>query len=102
MSILMVAILAWGKDMIIQSVHSIQEVHNLKRRLDLEDTDYIIHDNEFLLPIRFDHANRELTESEQIEWLQKMVYPSLVKAGRMHKKGHNKIHKYNALNDQWI
>jgi hypothetical protein len=98
----MVAILSWDKDMIIQPVRSVQEAHNLKRRLCLEDTDYIIHDSVFLCPIKFDHAIRELMESEQVEWVQTMVYPSLVKEGRMHKKGNGKIHKYNALNDRWV
>jgi hypothetical protein len=99
---LMVAILSWNKDLIIQRVRSIEEARNLKQRLDREDTDYIVHDGVFLCPIKFDHANRELTESEQIEWLQSEVYPSLVREGRMDKKGHGKIHHYNALNERWI
>ena len=98
----MVAILSWNKDMIIQPVNSIQEVHNLKRRLAREDTEYIIHDSVFLCPIRFDHANRELTESEQLEWLMTEVYTALEGEGRMHKKGHGKIHHYDATKERWV
>ena len=82
---MMVAILAWGKDLIFQPAHSIEEVHDLKRRLDLKDTDYIIHDSNFLCPIVMDMATREIDESEQIEWLHTTVYPALVAEGIMEK-----------------
>ena len=88
---LMVAILTWGKDLIFQPAHSIEEVHDLKRRLDLKDTDYIIHDSNFLCPIVMDMATREIDESEQIEWLHTTVYPALVAEGIMEK---NKKGKY--------
>ncbi len=81
--ILMCAILTWGKDLIFQPADSIQAVHDLKRRLDLKDTDYIIHDSVYLCPIKLDCANRELLESEILEWKMTYVYPALVKEGRM-------------------
>ena len=88
---IMIAILTWGKDLIFQPADSVQAVHDLKRRLDLRDTDYIIHDSNFLCPIVMDIATRELTESEQIEWLHTTVYPALVAEGIMEK---NKKGKY--------
>lgn len=90
MSILMVAILAWGKDLTFMPVESVQAVHDLKRRLDRKDTDYIIHDSVFLCPIKMDQATRELTESEQVEWLNTKVYPVLGEEGRMTRNKHGK------------
>lgn len=89
--IIMLAILSWGKDLIFQPVDSVQAVHDLKRRLDLRDTDYIIHDSVYLCPIKLDNANKELTESEILEWKMVHVYPHLVAEGRMEK---NKYGKY--------
>ncbi len=80
---LMLIILSWGKDLIFQPVDSVQAVHDLKRRLDLKDTDYIIHDSVYLCPIKLDCATRELLESEILEWKMTHVYPALVKEGRM-------------------
>lgn len=88
---LMCAILAWGKDLIFQPADSVEAVHDLRRRMDLPDTDYIIHDSNFLCPIIMDIATRELTESEQIEWLHTKVYPALEVEGIMEK---NKKGKY--------
>lgn len=79
--IIMLAILSWGKDLIFQPVDSVQ----------VKDTDYIIHDSNFLCPIVMDIATRELTESEQIEWLHTKVYPALVAEGILEK---NKKGKY--------
>ncbi len=87
----MVAILTWGKDLIFQPADSVERVHDLKRRLGLKDTDYIIHDSVCLCPIKLDCATRELTESEILEWKMVHVYPNLEKEGRMEK---NKYGKY--------
>jgi len=86
----MLAILSWGKDLIFQPVDSVQAVHDLKRRLDLKDTDYIIHDSVYLCPIKLDNANKELTESEILEWKMVHVYPRLVAEGRMEKNRYGK------------
>lgn len=80
---LMVAILSWKKDLIFQSVSSAQSVKELKIRLNLPDTDYIIHDSNFLCPLKMDRATRQLTEDEIIEWLHTEVYPALLEEGRM-------------------
>jgi len=90
---LMCAILAWGKDLIFQPIDSIQAVHDLKRRLDLKDTDFIIHDSVYLCPIKLDCATRELTESEILEWKMTHVYPALVAEGRMEKNRYGKYVK---------
>lgn len=52
-------------------------VHDLKRRLDLKDTDFIIHDSVYLCPIKLDCATRELMESEILEWKTVHVYPAV-------------------------
>jgi hypothetical protein len=91
--VLMVAILRWDRDLIFQPVHSIHDVHDLKRRLDLKDTDYIIHDSVCLCPIKLDCAIRELTESEILEWKMTHVYPNLVTEGRMEKNKYGKFVK---------
>jgi hypothetical protein len=79
----MVAILSWGRDLIFQPVDSIQKVHDMKHRMDLPDTDYIIHDSVFLCPIKMDNAVKEQTESEILEWKMSYAYPKLVEEGRM-------------------
>lgn len=83
---LMVAILNWGKDLIFKQADSIESVHNLKRRLNLENADYIIFDGVLLCPICLDHANYQLDEEEQLEWFMTSVYPALEAEGRMSKK----------------
>jgi hypothetical protein len=87
---LMVAILTWEKDLVFQKVRSVQAVHDLKRRLALDDTDFIIHDSAFLCPIKLDCATRELDEDEQLEWLMTEAYPQLVAEGRMVRDNHGK------------
>lgn len=79
----MLIILTWGKEMIMKPIESFEYVRGLKNRLDLEDTDYIVFDSNFLFPLKLDIATRELTESEQIEWLRTEVYPALVEEGKM-------------------
>ena len=92
---LMCAILTWGKDLIFQPAYSIEDVHDLKRRLDRNGTDYIIHDSVYLCPIKLDNATRELTESEILEWKMTHVYPALVAEGRMEKNRYGKYVKVN-------
>ena len=89
----MVAILTWGRDLIIQPIDSIQAVHDLKRRLSGNgaEREFIIHDSNLLCPVKLDNAVRQLDEEEQIEWLMTEAYPALVKEGKMEK---NRFDKY--------
>ncbi len=84
---LMLIILAWGKDMVIQPVESVQAAHDLKRRLNKEDTDYIVFEGSFLYPVRLDRATRQLSEEEQLEWMMTEVLPQLEEEGRVIKRG---------------
>lgn len=84
---LMLIILAWGRDMIIQPIESVQAAHELKRRLNKEDTDYIVFEGAFLYPVRFDRATRQLDEDEQLEWLMTEAFPQLEAEGHVIKKG---------------
>jgi hypothetical protein len=89
---LMVIIFTWEKDMVIQQAESMQQVKDLKRRLDNPNTEFIIHDSNFLFPLKFDHATRQLMEDEIIEWKHTEVYPALLEEGKMLLK--NGTYKY--------
>ena len=59
---LIVATLTWGKDLLIQPVSSIQDVHRMKKRLGGDcDRDFVIFDGAFLSPIKLDNAVQETT-----------------------------------------
>jgi len=78
---LMIAILAWGKDLTIQPLASIAEAKRL--RTVLPGRELIIHDSVFLSPIKLDIATRQLMEDEKIEFLHTQAYPELFDEGRM-------------------
>ncbi len=84
---LILIILSWGKDLIMQPVESVEAAHDLKRRLDKKDTDFIIYEVAFLCPIKFDIATRQLSEEEQLEGMMMEVMPQLEAEGRVIKKG---------------
>ncbi len=71
----------------MQPVECVQAAHDLKRRLDKKDTDFIIYEAAFLCPIKFDIATRQLSEEEQLEWMMTEVMPQLEAEGRVIKKG---------------
>lgn len=83
---LMLIILTWGRDLVMGPANSVQDVHDMKRRLDIPDADYIIYDSAFLCPVRFDRATRQLDEEEQIEWLMTEAFPQLEEEGRLVKR----------------
>ena len=80
---LMVIILAWNNDLVIQQARSFQHVRDLKNRFNDPNTNFIIHDSNFLCPIKLDNATRQLSEEEQVEWLKTEVYPALEEEGLM-------------------
>jgi hypothetical protein len=80
---LMVAILSWNNDLVIQQARSIQDIKNMRARFDNPNTNFIIHDSNFLCPIKFDNCTRQLMEDEQIEWLRTEVYPAPEEEGLM-------------------
>jgi hypothetical protein len=83
---LMVAILQWGKELMFRRIESVQYVHDLKRRHNWEDTEFIIHDSTFLCPIKLDNATRELAEDEVLEFKMSEAYPQLEAEGRLIRK----------------
>ncbi len=80
---IMLTILAWGKDIVMKPMESVQAIYDLRNRLGLEDTEYIIWDSAFLCPLKFDRAVRVLGEEEQLEWLMTEVFPQLEEEGRV-------------------
>lgn len=78
---LMIIILSWGRDLVIQPLDNIAQAKRLRARM--PDNDFIIHDSVFLCPIRLDIATRKLREDEVIEFLQTSAYPELLEEGRM-------------------
>ncbi len=97
---LMLAILTWEKDLVIQPARSMQWIRDLKRRLDNPDAEFIVFDSNFLNPFRLDHATRQLAEDEVIEWLHMEVYPALLEEGQMYMK--NGTYKYVRNNAKLI
>lgn len=89
---LMVIIFTWEKDMVIQQAQSMQWVKDIKRRLNNPGTEFIVHDTNFLFPLKLDHATRQLMEDEIIEWKHTQVYPALLEEGKMCLK--NGTYKY--------
>jgi len=82
---IMVIILSWGKDVILQPVDSFEEAQDLRRRIG-GDRDFIVYESHFLLPIRLDIAWRQLDEEEQVEWLYSEAWPALHEEGRVSRK----------------
>jgi len=80
---LMLVIISWGQDLLIQPVHSIQEARDLKRRIGRDNMDFVIYDSVFLMPLRFDIASRQLADSEVEELKRGSAYPMLVQEGRI-------------------
>ena len=78
----MLIIWAWGTDIVIRPLDSIEEAHRLKRSIG-GDRDYIIYDSNFLMPARFDRAWRQLDEEEQTEWLLGEAWPAVHDEGRV-------------------
>lgn len=64
---LMVAIITWGKDLLIKPATSLQDIKDLKNRLRLPDVDFIIFDSGYFTPIAFDNFTQEVDESKQVE-----------------------------------
>lgn len=89
---LMLCILTWGKDLIIQPARSMQWVKDLKRRLDNPNSDFIIFDSNFLSPVKLDNCCTQMMEDEIIEWKHMEVYPALLEEGEMFMK--NGSYKY--------
>ena len=85
---LMVAILAWGKDLLIQQAQDMVWVRRMKHRLGPE-TDIVVYDGAFLFPLRLDIAWRQLQEDEVIEFLHTSSYPLLVEENRITLKNGN-------------
>ncbi len=88
---LMLIIITWGQDMLIQQTRSVQYVRDLKQRLG-GDREYIIYDSVFLFPLRLDLAWRQLAEDEVIEYVHGEAYPALEAEGRLVRK-HGKYRK---------
>ena len=88
----MLIILVWGKDLTIMPARSLQWIRDLKARMNNPNAEFIIHDSNFLCPIRLDRATRQLHEDEIIEWKHMEVYPALLEEGRMVLK--NGTYKY--------
>lgn len=82
---LMLIIMSWGKDLLIQPVDSLEEARDLRRRIG-GDRDFIIYESHFLIPVRLDRAWRQLGEEEMIEWLNTEAYPRLHEEGRISRR----------------
>lgn len=82
---LMLIIMSWGKDLIIQLVDSFKDAQDLRRRIG-GNRDFIVYESNFLLPLRLDRAWRQLDEEEQVEWLQGEAWPALHEEGRVSRK----------------
>lgn len=78
----MAIIFTWNKDLLIQPMRDMAQIIAMKQRYGSE-TEIIPHDSNHLCPIRLDHAWKQLTEEEIIEWKSTDVYPALVEEGYM-------------------
>lgn len=83
---LMLAILSWGRDLIVQPAQSAEAVHLLRQRIGSDDRDFIIFDGNFLFPLKLDYAVRQLSEEEIVEWLHADVFPALEEEGLLTRK----------------
>ncbi len=64
---LILFILNWGKDIIIQPVPSFQHVKDLKNRINNPNFDYVVYSSQYLTPIKFDNINTQLDDETLTE-----------------------------------
>ncbi len=90
-TMLMVAIITWGGDFVLQQVASREEVVRLKKALNngsgpKRDRDFVFHEGNLLCPVTLDRTHRQLSKDEVIEFLRGEAWPKLVEEGRIKMK----------------
>lgn len=82
-TMLILAILTWGRDLIFQPIESLQKAKDLRRRIGSDDRDFVVYEGHLLCPIKLDEAVKIMSEEDITEWLHTDVLPALLEEGRV-------------------